>query len=368
MRVDFSHGINRGTNPGQEITVSYPPPMSYSISVASGSAGNGPLEPAIRCANGTETMRRDRNRTKDSLDRAAVSVLVILCASWGLQQVTVKIASRGISPVLQSGIRSAGSTILLLLWMAARRQPWTERDGTFWYGTAAGVLFSVEFLLIYWGLEFTNASRASIFLYLSPFVVAVGAHRYVPGERLRTIQGVGLCCAFAGILAAFRESLVLPTHRMLLGDVMVAAAALFWGATTVLIKASPLARIAPGKTLLYQLAVSAVLLPLASAALGEAGVVRMTPLIAACLVYQTVWVAFVTYLAWFWLIRHYPASRIASFTFLTPLFGVIAGGALLDEPITAWLLGALALVGTGIYLVNRPAPTQATGLTAGESP
>ena len=303
---------------------------------------------------------------KDSLDRTAILVLVVLCASWGLQQVTVKIANRGISPVWQSGIRSAGSTLLLLIWMAVRRQPWMKRDGTFWYGIAAGILFSVEFLLIYWGLEFTNASRASIFLYLSPFVVAVGAHRYIPGERFRPVQGIGLCCAFAGILAAFRESLILPTNRMLLGDAMVAAAALFWGATTVLIKASPLAKIPPGKTLLYQLAVSAAILPLASVALGEPGIFRMTPLIALCLAYQAVWVAFVTYLAWFWLIRHYPASRIASFTFLTPLFGVLAGGVLLQEPITAWLLAALALVGTGIYLVNRPAAPSGVGSNAGD--
>ena len=292
---------------------------------------------------------------KNALDRTAVLVLVTLCASWGLQQVTVKIANQGISPILQSGIRSIGSAVLLLIWMTVRRQPLTERDGTLWHGIAAGLLFSVEFLLVYWGLEFTNASRGAVFLYLSPFVVAIGAHLFIPGEKLRLIQVAGLICAFAGILAVFGESLTLPTHRMLIGDGMLAAAALFWGATTVLIKAGPLARIAPGKTLLYQLAVSAVVLPLGSVAMGEPGIVRMTPLIAGCLAYQIVWVAFITYLAWFWLVRHYPASRLMSFTFLTPLFGVVAGGVLLREPITTLLMLALVLVGTGIYLVNQPA-------------
>ena len=300
---------------------------------------------------------------KNALDRTAVLVLATLCASWGLQQVTVKIANQGISPILQSGIRSIGSAVLLLIWMTVRRQPLTERDGTLWHGIAAGLLFSVEFLLVYWGLEFTNASRGAVFLYLSPFVVAIGAHLFIPGEKLRLIQVAGLTCAFAGILAVFGESLTLPTHRMLIGDGMLAAAALFWGATTVLIKAGPLARIAPGKTLLYQLGVSAVVLPLGSVAMGEPGIVRMTPLIAGCLAYQIVWVAFITYLAWFWLVRHYPASRLMSFTFLTPLFGVIAGGVLLREPITTLLMLALVLVGTGIYLVNQPAgsPEKGTG-------
>jgi drug/metabolite transporter (DMT)-like permease len=307
-------------------------------------------------------MSHNWTQTKDALDLTAILILVALCVSWGLQQVTVKIANQGISPIWQSGIRSIGSAILLLIWMAARRQRFLERDGTLWYGIAAGLLFALEFLLIYWGLEFTSASRAVIFLYLSPFVVAIGAQLFIPSEHLRMVQVLGLICAFVGLVAAFSESLTLPTYRMLIGDSMLAAAAVFWGATTVLVKASPLAQIAPSKTLLYQLAVSAVILPLASFAMGEPGIFNLTRLIIACLAYQIVWVAFITYLAWFWLIRHYPASRLASFTFLTPLFGVIAGGTLLHEPITSTLLLALILVGTGIYLVNRPAVTPQTDL------
>jgi drug/metabolite transporter (DMT)-like permease len=282
----------------------------------------------------------------------------MLCASWALQQVTIKVASLGVSPVLQSGIRSIGAMILILLWMTVRREPILERDGTLWWGLAAGLLFAWEFLLIYWGLEFTHASRAVIFLYMSPFVVALGAQLFIPGEHLRMIQVIGLCCAFAGIALAFRESLSLHTHRILMGDAMLVGAAVLWGATTVLIKASPLARIKPSKTLLYQLAVSAVVLPVGSLALKEPGIFLTTPLIVGCLAYQIVWVAFITYLAWFWLVRHYPASRLASFTFLTPLFGVLAGGLLLNEPITNLLLLSLVLVSTGIYMVNRPSTDQ----------
>ena len=248
-----------------------------------------------------------------------------------------------------------GATILIWVWMAVRREPLLERDRTLWWGITAGLLFSAEFILIYWGLEFTNASRAVIFLYMSPFVVALGAQLFIPGEHLGMIQVLGLCCAFGGIIVVFRESLSSPTYGMLIGDSMLAGAAVLWGATTVLIKASPLAGINPGKTLLYQLAVSAVVLPLGSLAMSEPGIVLMTPLIAGSLIYQTVWVAFITYLSWFWLIRHYPPSRLASFTFLTPLFGVLAGGLLLNEPMTSSLLLALVLVGIGIYLVNRPA-------------
>jgi drug/metabolite transporter (DMT)-like permease len=152
---------------------------------------------------------------------------------------------------------------------------------------------------------------------------------------------------------AFRLSLGLPSLTILLGDSMLVGAAVMWGATTVMIKASPLIKIRPSKVLLYQLVVSAVMLLTASLLKNEPGIADLTPWVVGSLVYQTVWVAFITYLVWFWLIRRYPPSRLASFTFLTPIMGVLAGGLLLHEPISPMLILALGLVGTGIYLVNR---------------
>lgn len=288
------------------------------------------------------------------LDLKAMVLLTVLCASWGLQQVTIKIANQGVSPILQSGIRSIGAAILVWIWTILRGEPLFKKDGTLWWGIGIGLLFAGEFIFIYRGLVYTNASRAVIFLYMSPFVVALGSQLFIPGEHLRKIQIIGLCCAFTGVVIAFRESLGFPTYKMLIGDCMLAIAAVLWGAVTVMIKASPLAGITHSKTLLYQLGVSALVLPAASMAVGEQGVIKITPLIFFCIAYQTIWVAFITYLVWFWLIRHYPVSRIASFTFLTPIFGVLAGGLLLNETISNLLLLSLFLVGAGIYLVNRP--------------
>jgi drug/metabolite transporter (DMT)-like permease len=288
------------------------------------------------------------------LDMTGMLILIVLCASWGIQQVAIKVAIQGISPVLQAGIRSMGAAVLLLAWMRIRGIRFLERDKTLWWGIAAGLLFSGEFLLIYWGLKFTNASRAVIFLYMSPFVVAGGAQLFIPGDTLGRNQVLGLLLAFTGILAAFSESLTLSSDRILIGDLMLTGAAVLWGATTVVIKAGPLARIPPSKTLLYQLGVSAVTLPPGALVLGESGIGEVTALVAASLLYQVVWVAFITYLVWFWLVRNYPVSRLSSFTFLTPLFGVGAGGLFLGEPLSSRLMAALVLVGAGIYLVNRP--------------
>ncbi len=288
-----------------------------------------------------------------ALDLKGVALLIVLCASWGLNQVAIKVAIQDIPPVFQAGVRSIGASILVLIWMGIKRRPILARDHTLWWGMAAGILFSLEFILIYWGLEFTNASRSVIFLNTSPFVVALGAQLFIPGEGMGRYQIIGLCLAFMGVLLAFNESMNLPTQTMMIGDLMLIGAAIVWGATTVVIKAGPLARVAPTKILLYQLAVSALVLPLASLALGEPLADKISLVCVASLVYQTVWIAFVTYVAWFWLISNYAVSRLSSFTFLTPFFGVAAGALLLGEPLSLRLILSLFMVGWGIYLVNR---------------
>ncbi len=299
------------------------------------------------------TMKKIMKPNNAVLDFKGIALLIIICASWGLNQVAIKVIIPDVSPILQAGIRSIGASFLVLVWMKIRRIPVLKKDNTLFWGIIVGLLFSVEFILIYWGLGFTNASRAVIFLYTSPFVVALGAQLFIPGEKLNKMQISGLCLAFLGIIVAFNESVNLPTKQMLIGDIMLMAGAVIWGATTVVIKMGPLASIAPSKTLLYQLGVSALVLPVAALVFKEPGITNLTPLVIGSLVFQVVWIAFVTYVAWFWLISNYAVSRLASFTFLTPLFGVIAGAIFLSEQITIYLICALVLVGTGIYLVNR---------------
>lgn len=290
---------------------------------------------------------------KKYIDTTGVLLLVLFCASWGINQVAIKVAIPSVPPVLQAGLRSIGAFICLLLWMHWKKEVYWQKDGTLGWGLLVGILFSIEFILIYWGLEYTTASRSVIFLYTSPFTVALGAHLFIPGDRLGIRQVSGLILAFLGIVAAFHESMNLPTLQMLIGDAMVLAGGIIWGATTVIIKASPLAKISATKTLLYQLGVSAVIMPVSSICLGEPGMNTFTWISFSSMTYQIVWVAFITYIGWFWLIRTYPVSKISSFSFLTPLFGVVAGAVLLGEPLTWSLACALALVGSGIYLVNQ---------------
>lgn len=292
-----------------------------------------------------------------ALDKLAITLLLGLCMIWGLQQVAIKFALEGISPMMQAGLRSVGATVLLCCWMRWKGVKIFERDGTEWWGLLAGLLFTGEFLFIYWALEYTTTARGTVFLYTSPFIVALGVHLFVPGEKLRLLQVAGLCCAFGGIVLAFGDNSA--EGDTWLGDMMALLAALFWGATTVVIKASPQRTLRAERVLLYQLAVSALVLPLLSLLFGEAGVIALTTPVVMSMIFQTVIVAFVSYLAWFWMIHHYPASQIASFGFCTPLFGVLFSFLILDEVITPLFVVALILVAVGIFLVTKASPKKA---------
>jgi drug/metabolite transporter (DMT)-like permease len=291
---------------------------------------------------------------KDRLDPLATAATSLLCALWGFQQVTIKIANSAISPAFQSGLRSLGALLLLLLWCAVRGIPLFARDGTLIAGLAAGVMFAAEFALIYWSLVFTEVARSILFLYTAPFFVALGAHFFVPGERLWSLQIAGLLCAFAGVVLALFDGFSLPSSRAIVGDGMMLLAAVLWAATTVVIKGSALSRVDPAKTLAYQLAVSAVALIALAPLFGENGIIALTPAALAAMAYQVIVVAFASYLAWFGLMRTYPASTLSAFTFLTPLFAMIFGATLLHERVSWALAAALVFVAFGIWLVNRP--------------
>jgi drug/metabolite transporter (DMT)-like permease len=291
---------------------------------------------------------------KATLDLRAVLTLVVLCGSWGLNQVAIKVSLWGIPPAMQMGARSALATLLVFLWCVLRGRKLFQADGSLWLGLAAGLLFALEFLSIFTGLQYTTAARAVIFIYLTPFIVAVGAH-FLLGEPLGWRMIAGLGCAFVGLVLAFFDDLSLPSNEALFGDALCILGAFLWGATTLLIKGSVLREVSAEKTLLYQLAVSAVFGVALSLVIGERVDMGLAVAVLPAFLYQGIWVATITYVAWFALIREYPASLLSSFTFLTPLFGVAFGVALLNEPLTARLVVALILVAAGIYLVNRPA-------------
>ena len=242
---------------------------------------------------------------------------------------------------------------MLLIIARVRGVKLFERDGTLGPGLFAGVLFGVEFVLIYQGLLLTSASRAVVFLYTAPFFVALGSFRFL-GERLGRAQWGGLALSFAGVALAIGIPQANVDGKVLLGDLMVVGGGMLWGATTVVAKGTRL-RFAPAeKALGYQVAMSIPILGTAALVSGERLTQVPGPFVLSLMAYQSIWVVGTTFTLWFALVKTYSASKLSAFTFITPLFGVVASYFILHDALTLAFGAAAVLVIAGLFLVNRP--------------
>src|SRR5438270_4240448 len=289
------------------------------------------------------------------LSAGAVALMLMLCFSWGFNQIAVKLALPDIPPILQATIRSALALPVLLIigwWRGVR---FFERDGTLGPGLFAGLLFGVEFVLIFRGLLLTSASRAVVFLYTAPFFVALGSYHFL-GERLRASQWSGLALSFAGVALAIGVPQANVDATVLLGDLLIVAGGALWATTTLIVKTTALIKAPAEKGLGYQVALSIPILALAAWISGETIIHVPGPLSLALLAYQAFWVVGLTFLLWFALVKTYSASKLSAFTFVTPLFGVAASYFILHDTLTIAFGAAALLVIAGLYLVNKPDP------------
>jgi len=291
-------------------------------------------------------------KSKDYLDHKAILFIIILTLLWGFNYTAIKYSNKGISPVFASTLRSIIASICGLIYCLKKGERVFHTDIMLFHGFMAGLLFGLEFACIYFGMLYTDAARSVLFVYMSPFVVAVGAHLFLKGDRLNFLKTLGLVLAFMGIFLVFggRPKTAKPT--MLIGDILEIAAAFLWGATTLYIKKFMAERIHPINTFLYQLFFSIPILWIVSILLEPKWIYGIDFYILASLFYQSVIVAFMTYFIWFKLIHEYSVSRLSAFTFFTPIFGVLFGILFLNEEFTPSLMIGLPLVSMGIFLVN----------------
>jgi drug/metabolite transporter (DMT)-like permease len=290
---------------------------------------------------------------KSYLDSKAVTILLILCLLWGVNMVAIKFSNRGLAPIFTAGMRSLGASVLMLAWMIYRKQPLVPKGLKLIHPLTVGVLFGLEFVFIYVAQQYTLASRSSIFLFSSPFWVALGAHFLIPGNRLTWSVAGGLMLAFIGLLSIFFEGLFSYSRSILFGDFLMLLAALSWAATTIYIKRFLVWKCTPFQTLLYQILFSVPIMLLLSLIMEKTPIRHIDGLILLSFFYQTFIVAFLSYWAWFYLIHIYPVTRLAAFSFITPLSGVFMSHLILGEPLSLGLILALVLVSVGIYWVNK---------------
>src|SRR5437660_2313085 len=292
------------------------------------------------------------------LSPGAIALVLMLCLSWGFNQIAVKLVLPDVPPMLQALSRSAGALPVLLIIGWFRGVKFFERDGTLWAGLSNGIIFGIEFVLIYQALLYTSASRAVVFLYIAPFFVALGSYVFL-GERLRPAQWAGLGLSFAGVALAIGVPQPNVDSRVLFGDLLIVAGGALWAATTLIVKATPLIRAPAEKGMGYQVAVSIPIFVLAACLRDEKLTHMPSALSLSLLAYQAFWVVGLTFTLWFALVKAYSASKLSAFTFITPLFGVVASYFILHDTLTLAFGAAALLVVAALYLVNRPESARA---------
>jgi drug/metabolite transporter (DMT)-like permease len=291
-------------------------------------------------------------QSKEYLDFEAIFALLILTFLWGFNYAAIKYSNQGVSPVFASTLRSIIASICGIIYCVRKGEKLFHTDIMLFHGFMVGLLFGLEFACIYFGLLYTDAARSVMFVYLSPFVVAIGAHFFLKGDRLTFSKILGLLLAFTGILLVFQGRPKAAKTTMLIGDLLEITAAILWGATTLYIKRFMAEKVHPINTFLYQLFFSIPILFIMSLILEPKWIYKIDPYIVGSIFYQSVVVAFVTYFIWFKLIHNYSVSRLSAFTFFTPVFGVLVGVLFLNEEFTVSLMVGLPLVSIGIFFVN----------------
>lgn len=282
-----------------------------------------------------------------------VVIMLVLCAIWGANFVGIKISNEGFPPLFSAAVRSTGAAILVALWAGATHRRIAVDRRRLLDGAVMGALFSLEFVFLYWGTSYTSASRSVLLMYTSPFWVALGAHILLPNDRLTWLKVGGLALSFAGVAAVFRAPAGSLGSSHLFGDALELLGGFFWAISTLYVKRTmPIRPMSTFQVLFYQLAFSAPILWVAALLFGSGDGFSPSAASVAALAYQTIVVATLSYLAWFWLMSSQNVSQLHSFTFFAPLFGIVFGGLFLGDHLPLLLWAGLALVAAGTYLVN----------------
>jgi drug/metabolite transporter (DMT)-like permease len=290
---------------------------------------------------------------KDRIDTFGAVALIAFAALLAFNQVVIKVVNEGLQPVFFAGVRSLGAIPCVLLWMWLRGSPLRITPGTVPAGLLIGVLFAAEFVFMFVALDLTTVARMAVIFYSMPIWLALAAHVLLPGERLTRGTAAGLVLAFAGVAWAILARGDGAAAGSRIGDLCALAAAVSWAGIALAARGTALSRERPEMQLLWQVVVSAPIL-LALAPLFGPFVRDFAPIHAWGLAFQIVVIVTAGFVFWLWLLTIYPAASVAAFSFLSPIFGVLFGWALLGEAVGVGILGPLALVSLGLWIMNRP--------------
>lgn len=294
---------------------------------------------------------------KDRIDLFGTIALISLSALLGINHVVIKVVNSGLNPVFFAGLRSLLAFVFLIIYFKLTNKKMEFSKDTMGISVLAGIVFALEFLFLFLALDFTSVTRNSILYYSMPIWVTALGHFFLPNEKLNFFKSVGLIFAFGGVsLAISNNEATFSIHNwQLIGDFLAIMAAILWATIIYLAKGTKFKEVPPEMQLVWMLMVSGPILLIASLFFGE--LVREFRMIHLWgLLFQSIVVAAGGFLFWLWLVSIYPASSVASFSFLSPIFTIFFGWILLNETLNFTFILAAILVIFGLVCINKKSP------------
>ncbi len=291
---------------------------------------------------------------KNKIDTFGAIALVSFSLLLGINHVVIKIVNDGLNPIFFAGIRSFIAFLFIIIWMKITKKTIVFNTKNKIICLVAGLVFALEFLFLFLALDFTSVSRNSIIYYSMPLWLTILLFFTKNKENLSFIKLFGLILAFSGVVISVynNDTGLIINSSSLFGDFLAFLAALFWALLIIIAKNSNFNKETPEMQLLWMVMVSGPILICFSFFIENP--IRDFQIIHFWgLLFQSIVVVAGGFLFWLWLLSKYPASGVASFSFLTPIFTIFFGWLILSEVMTPDFLFAAFLVIIGLILINK---------------
>ena len=290
--------------------------------------------------------------TNKSIDGIAALFLIIFSILLGLNQVLVKLVNEGMHPIFQVALRSTLAIFPILIYCYIRKKKIDFFDGSFLPGLIAGVLFAIEFILLFTALDYSTVTRVSLIFYTMPVWLTVAAHFLIKNDTLTLNKFIGLIIALIGLIFAIYQPVTNYNIQQFYGDLFSLLASFCWAIIAIMLKTTRLTRSSPETQLLYQLIVSGIIL-LPITLMLEDFIRDINNQIILIFSFQVIVIMCLGFIGWLWIMSKYSASSTSSFAFLTPISGVLFGWLMMDDVINEQIFISLFLTCLGIYIINK---------------
>ncbi|HZW61134.1 MAG TPA: EamA family transporter [Candidatus Babeliales bacterium] len=273
-----------------------------------------------------------------------VAIAVLITAIWGMNFVVIHLGLKEVSPQILCCIRFFLASFPMILFVKRPSVPFKE------IAIYSFVMFILQFTFLFTGMKVGMTAGVASLLMQTQIFFTVFLAFSVLGEKLNRWQIIGALISFSGIILVGKN---LGNSVSLLGFILTIAAAGSWGMGNLISK-----RI--GKVNMFSLVIWGSFIawpPLLLVSIVFDGPDKfiyslehlswLSVFSIAYIVYPTTLFGFA---AWSWLLSKYPASMVAPFTLLVPIFGVLSSAIFLDEPLQPWKLIAAALVISGLCI------------------